>query len=37
MFKGHKHDREKPERMEATAERLAGMEKRIADWKKVGE
>jgi hypothetical protein len=37
MFKGHKHEREKPERMEATAERLAGMEKRIADWKKVSE
>lgn len=34
-FKGHKHERERPERERETRERLAGMEKRIGDWKKV--
>lgn len=35
MFKGHKHEREKPERRKETEERLAGMDKRIEEWKKV--
>ena len=34
-FKGHKHERERPERERETRERLGGMEKRIAEWKKV--
>jgi hypothetical protein len=34
-FKGHKHEREKPERERETRERLEGMAKRIAEWKKV--
>jgi hypothetical protein len=36
MFKGHKHEREKPDKMRDTAERMKGMGKRVEDWKKVG-
>lgn len=35
MFKGHKHERERPERERETQERLQGMEKRIKDWRTV--
>lgn len=37
MFKGHKHEREKPEREKETQERLAGMAKRIEEWQKVSQ
>jgi hypothetical protein len=36
MFKGHKHERERPERERETKERMSGMEKRINDWRSVG-
>jgi hypothetical protein len=35
MFKGHKHERERPERERETKERMQGMEKRIKDWRVV--
>jgi hypothetical protein len=35
MFKGHKHERERPERERETKERMSGMEKRINDWRSV--
>ena len=35
MFKGHKHERERPERERETQERLQGMDKRINDWRSV--
>jgi hypothetical protein len=35
MFKGHKHERERPERERETRERMSGMEKRIKDWRTV--
>lgn len=37
MFKGHKHERERPEREKETKERMQGMEKRIKDWRTVGQ
>jgi hypothetical protein len=35
MFKGHKHERERPERERETKERMQGMDKRIKDWRAV--
>ncbi|KAK4683706.1 hypothetical protein P7C73_g6525, partial [Tremellales sp. Uapishka_1] len=35
MFKGHKHERERPAREKDIASRVAGMPKRIEEWKKV--
>ena len=35
MFKGHKHERERPERERETKDRMSGMEKRINDWRSV--
>lgn len=35
MFKGHKHERERPERERETQERMQGMDKRINDWRSV--
>lgn len=35
MFKGHKHERERPERERETKERMTGMQKRINDWRSV--
>lgn len=37
MFKGHKHERERPEREKETQERLQGMDKRINDWRSVSQ
>ena len=35
MFKGRKHDRIKPVRMQETQKRMDGMDKRIAEWRQV--
>lgn len=35
MFKGRKHERMKPIRMQETQKRMEGMDKRIAEWRQV--
>lgn len=35
LFKGHKRERERPIRQKEVADRMAGMGKRIAEWKAV--
>lgn len=35
MFKGHQDERKRPQKLAERQERLDGMVKRIADWRKV--